>query len=97
MICAWSLGAPSYGGDTATHARGAPPERATLTGVPRARAPFAPASAGGVSAGIGGWARDRACQSQYCSGRPDRAQKLIAVRRIQLHMTTGSRSVASYW
>ena len=30
------------------------------TGVPGARAPFAPASAGGVSAGIEGWAQDGA-------------------------------------
>src|SRR5262249_20418048 len=46
--------APSTRRRRTTHARGTPPERAQMTGVPRARAPFAPATAGGVSAGTEG-------------------------------------------
>jgi hypothetical protein len=44
----------------ATHARETPPDEPHLTGAPKARAPFAPAPAGGVSTGTKGWAQDGA-------------------------------------
>ena len=47
---------PSAAGSAATHAHVDPAGEGITTGVPGARAPFAPAGAGGVSAGVGGWA-----------------------------------------
>lgn len=49
-----------------------------MTGVPRTEVPFAPACAGGVSAGIGGWAQDGAELNLRRLG-PGPSRKLIAV------------------
>src|SRR3954471_14117480 len=73
-----------------THARSAPPERAASTGVPGARAPFAPAVAGGVSAGIGGWARDGAAAEDTRSGGQDSARIMATpVPRTQTNSVAG--------
>jgi pimeloyl-ACP methyl ester carboxylesterase len=56
----------------ATHARDAPPERALQTGNPEGTSPLCPRYAGGVSAGIEGWARDGASTDKFYHHDPRR-------------------------
>ena len=89
---------PFDGGGPATHAHDAPPERARHRPASRGLEPPLPPQAGGVSAGIGGSARDGAAgriSSGPCDRPYRRSPRRPRARRSRPPRTRGTRATPS--